>query len=433
MAARGVVTIEGKHAEVLSTRVVADHVELTYDERKARANPLTFGDKGDDDDAFPRRRFFYDFEKYWCYSLAEAFSSKENDISRRAIEVATDLDGYEMFAARTDPRTNAGIYDRRGQHMGHADWQGEDNLSFYLAIHSLLTVGAELAEAHVAYKDPESTRDSYMYWLSSYLPQRPNGRWLADRRDPPPDPSPDQALISWDSDETWPWSLTKHDFEKVANLAGDAVTVWANFESARENRSEEVLIQSALVPRETAQSLLIALQTSPSGPYSYTMPAADGEADDPEELPYELVPWLHVGDGHWGIDEHDERGGHIRVPPARPGASVIASFGLTSDEDERAWFYEGQQVFWGRLWGNMTPTYGDREQGTSGEKLEVDLSFLMTVLQRLDMTLALHVGMCRRTHRPSYQRRGKQDDEFEWLERSGKVYLLDPGGHWLEY
>ena len=62
-----------------------------------------------------------------------------------------------------------------------------------MAVHALLTVGAELAETETAYKEPESAEDSYTSWLARFLPKRPDGRWLADRRDPAPTPAPETA------------------------------------------------------------------------------------------------------------------------------------------------------------------------------------------------------------------------------------------------
>jgi hypothetical protein len=98
----------------------------------------------------------------------------------------------------------------------------------------------------------------------------------------------------------------------------------------------------------------------------------------------------------------------------------------------RLWFHNGFAVFRSTSWSDMRPLR-DRETGTRGEQLEVHLEFLKTVLAELDMTLVLLVGLRRDRHRPHYQRRKEEDDELEWLQRSGKVYLIDPRGHWLEY
>ena len=68
-----------------------------------------------------------------------------------------------------------------------------------------------------------------------------------------------------------------------------------------------------------------------------------------------------------------------------------------------------QQVFWSRLWGNVAPTYRDREQGTIGETLEVNPDFLTTATTRHDPRSSRHVSSYAP---PLYQRRRQQDDEL---------------------
>jgi hypothetical protein len=429
---RNLIALEGADADVLTTRVVADWVELEYKERHARPNPLPYSEESEELE-LQRDRFFFDFESYWCRDVAEIFGSTEEDIARRAAEVAITMEGFNAFAAGKDPRAIAGVYDERGSYPRYGDWPGQDNHSFYMAVHALLTVGAELAATETAYKEPEYAEDSYTDWLARFLPKRPGGRWLADRRDPPPIPAPDAALAGQVSKEDWPWTLSKSDFEKVAGVGLQWVTVSASVDSGDGELSEETVVDSALVPHETARSLLVALQTSPLGPSSFAMPTTDEQSDRPDKHPFALIPWLDGSQNHYGIDQHDERAGGIRFPPTRPGENLIARFNLTTDEDLRLWFHNGFAVFRSTIWGNMERRRRDREIGTRGEQLEVHHEFLKTVLAELDMTLVLQVGLRRDRHRPYYQRRKEEDDGLEWLQRSGKVYLIDPGGHWLEY
>ncbi|WP_182883913.1 hypothetical protein [Microbispora sp. H10949] len=432
LSERDLIALAPADADVLTTRVVADWVEMEYNERRARPNPLDHGDETGGIEP-ERDRFFFDFEQYWCRDVAEIFGSTERDIARRAAETVTKFDGYDVFATTKDPRSSAGVYDQRRSYPDHRSWPGEDIHSFYMGIHGLLTVSAKLAETESAYKEPDSIEDSYTGWLAQFLPKRPDGRWLADRRDPPPTPAPDRALALQESKADWPWTLSKSDFERVAGAGGDWVTVQANIDSTHGKLSEDTLVGSALVPNETARSLLIALQTSPLGPCSFRMPTTDDPYDRPDKHPFELIPWLDMKENHYGVDERDERGGGIRFPPTRPGENIISRFNLTTDEDQRVWFHNGLPVFRSRVWSNMRPGLHDREDGTRGEQLEVHHEFLKTVLQELGMTLALQVGLRRDRHRPYYERRKGGDDEFDWLERSGKVYLIGPRGDWLEY
>jgi hypothetical protein len=432
LSERDLITLEGADADILTTRVVADWVDLEYKERHTRPNPLSYGEENEAAE-LERHRFFFDFEPYWCSDVAEIFGSTEKDIARRAAQIATKFDGYEVFAAEKDPRSSAGVYDQRRSYPDHGSWPSQDTHSFYMAVHALLVIGAELAKTETAYKEPESPQDSYTGWLAQFLPKRPDGRWLADRRDPLPAPAPDKALAAHASKADWPWTLSKSHFEKVAGVGRDWVTVRANIDSAHGELSEDTMVESALVPHETARSLLVALQTSPIGPHSFRMPTTGDHYDRPDKHPFELIPWLDMTEIHYGIDERDECGGDISFPPTGPGENTITRFNLTTDEDQRVWFHDGVPVFRSRVWSNMVPRQHDREAGTRGEQFEVHHEFLKTVLQELDMTLVLQVGLRRDRDRPYYERRKEKDDEFDWLEWSGKVYLIDPGGRWLEY
>lgn len=431
LSERKLVALSDSDTEVPTRRVVADWVELTYKERHARPNPLPT--EPADEAESKQYPFFLDFQQYWCRDVAEAFGSTEQDIARRTTQMATEFDGYEVYAAEKDPRVRSNVYTQGRTYSDHSSWPAEETLAFYLALHALLAVGAELAETTIAYKDPDSSQDSYTNWLARFLPKRPDGRWLADRRDPPPTPAPDAALRAQAIKEAWPWTISKRNFETIAGIGSDWVTVWANIDSASDELSEDIAVDSALVHPETAHALLITLQTSPSGPASFAMPTTNDQYDRPHDHPFEIVPWLDTTDCRDGIDNLDKHGGSVKFPPTGPGTDIITRFELTPDADQRMWFHEQVPVFRSRIWNNMTSARSDRDTGTCGEQFEVRLDFLTRILDELEMTLVLQVNLRRDTHRSYNERRKGDGDEFDWLERSGKVYLIDPRGQWLEY
>ncbi|MFE2996867.1 hypothetical protein ACFXG4_17850 [Nocardia sp. NPDC059246] len=192
---------------------------------------------------------------------------------------------------------------------------------------------------------------------------------------------------------------------------------------------------TGFVLRETARSLLVALQTAPpsNGPFLLKIPTVDDPHDRPGRPPYELNAWLNTARIHYGIDQHDERGEGILFPPARPADNIIEQFDLTTDEDLRNWFLHGNAVFRSRVWKDTSPGPSHhREPGTRGELLEVDREFLRRVLQDLDVALVLRVAIRRDLDRPIYNRK-EDDDELGWIEWSAKIYLVDPTGQWFEY
>lgn len=426
LSAHAAALLQDADATLLTKRLVANWAEMEYREARTRLYPGMPGESPEG----ARERFFFDFERYWCSDLSDAFGGTEKDVARRAAQVAATLDGYSQFANGQDPRSQAQVYDQGRSFPDHSTWPDQDNLSFYTGVHALLTVGAELAETATAYKDPTSADDSYTEWLARFLPLRDDGRWLADRRDPPPVPAPDEAIEAAGPD--WRWSLTSADFEAVAGHNRDWVTVSAAVHASREQNSEMITVQSALVPHETARSLLITLQTSPSGPTSFNFSDIGDGHDRFSQPPFQIIPWLDDSRRHSGIDQADERGKGIHFPPPRPGEPIVSAFGLQPDDDQRLWLCGGVPVFRSRVWDDMSSLARDSEEGSRGEILEVKGEFLQSVLGHLGLTLVLQVGISRDTYRPYYQRR-EGNDEFDWTERSGKTYLIDARGNWLQY
>ena len=426
LSACGAVSLQDSDTELLTKRLVANWAEMEYRESRTRPYPGLAGQELDE----VRERFFFDFENYWCSQLSDAFGGTEKDIARRATQVAVTLDGYSQFASGQDPRAQAQVYKTGQSFPDHSSWPDQDSLSFYMGVHALLAVGAELAETATARKDPASADDSYTEWLARFLPLRADGRWLADRRDPPPVPAPGDAIEEAGPD--WRWSLTTAAFDDVAGHNRGWITVSASAHGAREHDSELIAVQSRLVPHETARSLLITLQTSPSGPCSFEFPDAHDEGSPFRQPPFQITPWVDDSRRHSGIDQADERGKGIPFPPPRPTEAVVSGFSLKPDEDQRLWLSGDAPVFRSRVWDDMRSPVRGSEEGSRGETLEVDAGFLRSVLSRLGLTLIMRVGISRDTYRP-YQQRREGSDEFDWLERSGKTYLIDPRGNWLQY
>ena len=419
--------------EVLTRPVVAARIELDHEQRRSRPDPLPY-DAEDDGERYP---FFLDFQWYWCDDVAKAFGSTEAHVARRAVELARQI-GASGLSPRRDPRADASVYEPRRSYPDHSHWPEQDNHGFYLGVHALLMVGSELAARLPTYRHPESDTDSYTGWLARFLPKRPDGRWLSDRRDRPPSPAPETALVAHEPANTWPWSLCRADFNETAGVGREWVTVGAAVTSAVDELSMDTLVESALVPHETAHALLVAAQTSPFGPGSFTLPTTDDEYGRPAQHPFELLPWLDASTHHQGIDVHDERSGGsdsgdgVRFPPMRPGQSIITRFGLQPDPDQRYWSRDGIPVFHSRVWHAMTVDRPDRETGTRGDRLDVRHGFLQEVLRELDRTLVIQVRLRRDHHRPAHEQRQEDDDEFRWPGWSGKVYLVDQTGQWFD-
>lgn len=422
---------------VLKRPLGPSYIELGYTERRTRTNPLA--DIGNDDDEDDVDHFFYDFGSYWCNDVAEIFGVREDDVESRVSACVRRFDGYHLFHAGTDPRVDANVYKEGGTYPDRGSWPAQDSHSFYLAIHGLYAAAAELATTETAYKDPESPRHSYDEWLARFLPKRRDGRWLADCRDHPPVPARDCVLAAAEPQSDWPWSITARDFAEAAGFDQEWVTVWADGEARHGALSEVVAIESAMVSHETARALLVALQTSPAGPYPVGLPTAGGNSDWPDQGRFAMKPWIDSTIDYYGIDEYDERAGDVGFPGATPSDEIADRFHLVVDSDFRTWSSDTAVVFRRTLWNDMhRPSYGN-DSGVRGALLQIDGESLKTVLSELDMSLVLVVGLRRQrsvssqSHAVSRRKGSDDDGEFEWLQWSGKAYVIRPDGHWLEY
>lgn len=418
-------------ADRLSRRLLAEWEELDWEGQRARVDPFKDGTDADPDNG--GCPFFYDFRSYWARPLGRVFGTTEQVVAMKAESIAGDLTGYDDDAQ--DPRRDAGVFGQHGSYPDHRSWPQEEDFRFYSGMHSLLTLGADLALTLKAHKEPESELDEYTSWLKDFMPKRRDGRWLSDRRDAPPVPAPELRIAGSLSD-TWRWSLTPAAFESAVGHGTDWIVVDASYDTTYREMSEDVSVSSALISHATARSYLIALQTNVLGGRGRlpTTDDHDGDdcADERERRPlFRLVPWIDASYFYDSVDRDDERGRNVAFPPSRPGIDVVDRFGLTADDDLRVWRIGTREVFRSQVWDDTEQTSRDYRSGTSGQKLVVGSEFLMEVLTELDLTLVVQVNLRRDVHRSSYER--KESDEISWLEWSTKVYLVGPDGRWTEY
>jgi hypothetical protein len=352
------------------------------------------------------------------------------EVQRRVVDIASGIEGFEQLESKRDPRRDAGAYsDGRGSTDDGA-WPDEESPARYLALHSLLALAGELAASQVAYKEPDSSADAYTEWLANYLPARSDGRWLADRRDSPPSPTPDVVLIESARHPEWPWNMNKTDFERAADIGSNWVTVDANVDSRRDRLHEDVRVESVLVPRASAMTFLAAVQTLPRGGFS--LPTID-DYDYPTEPPFDLHPWIDVRRSYVGLDDLDQLGTGIPYPPPRPSDEIVRTFALKDDLDMRLWSLDGEPVFASRVWRNLYARSRDDDEGTSGHQLRVRADFLAAVLRHFDMHLAVQVAIRRQRTSTSYDTAKDEADDFGWLDWSRKIYLVDSDGRWYEH
>ncbi len=126
----------------------------------------------------------YDFDQYWLTPLARAFNVTHQHVADSIEKWVVERWGQAgMSAWDKDPRARRWHYFMDTSHS-HGSYPRVDRYSFYLSYHAMFcTAGELLAEFPPVVERGEN---QFREWLSDHELTRPDGHWLADRRDVAP-------------------------------------------------------------------------------------------------------------------------------------------------------------------------------------------------------------------------------------------------------
>ena len=434
MSASGVIILTAAEAEQLArvNQPTSDPITLDRFKRPHSRDELHVGDVAE-------FYFPFDFREHWLQPLARCFDFSVVDLERKASDVITQLWGLANRGHHEeDARYARGVYGDRRTYLYKYDRPQVDDLDFYLATHALMTVAGQLIESVPVYVDQDANIDQdaadndFTLWLASHRPTRSDGRWLADRRDPPP---LDQTALSAQTtgNDDWRWQVKASDFaEKLGSGRAGFVTLWQYASEAVERAEQTVTVRSALLSRERARALLVALQTANSS-MDFRIPSA---GDDLEQKAGEnqLLGWVDDEEQREGIDTRDPLAGGVRFPPPQPSIDICTLLGLQPDEDRRVWTMGGGDVvgLLSTTWNELVDRGHGREVGSAGHRLEVKHDLLTELLVRMAMSLVVEVTIDRDQY--DYSGKGaKYDVASNWyIDRSYKIFIADEHGAWYE-
>ncbi|MGH3940185.1 MAG: hypothetical protein ACRDTG_16445 [Pseudonocardiaceae bacterium] len=384
----------------------------------------------EDDESKPTVRFFMDFADYWCDDVADAFGLSNNNVARRASDIVAEVWRLPHVDGRiNDPRATRGLYDGQKTNLYKSSWPEVETFNFYLATHALWTVAGTLVDTQPVYQKPYSDLDEFTGWLRRLLPERDDGRWLADRRDP----SPTSIFTNRHEriDASWIWTLSRSDFAERLST-GDWITVWERSSDSTDTAQQKVHVHSAQVRPDRARALVLALQTAPSS-MAWNIPESpDSEEDRRPTIPgFDLTGWISTHHQIDGFDNRDPLGTSIPYPPPHPDDATRQLLGLVPDADMRTWTRSDQRpAFRSRVWRDLYDTSrGRRHSGGEGDRLEIHRDALTDLLTKTGNSLIVIVTI-ERTHeetRPTHLYSGDNDD-LAFLEPSFNVYLIDETG-----
>jgi hypothetical protein len=374
-------------------------------------------------------RFFFDFDKHWCYGLAEAFGLSVPDVTQMASDVA-DAEWDFARSARTeeDERRNRGLCLDDSTWGYGSEWPKEDDLGRYLGFHALMTVGGRLIRQQPVYGGEPGAENSFGRWLQGFRPSRGDGRWLADRRDAAPAPAiPLPPAARGPGRGEWELSLTADSFETCLLADADWVTVWDDSTERYYDQSQDTRLCSALVDAAHSRALAAALQTA--GSYDdFRLPdTADGDFTV-DESGYWLSGWITTCYPHEGIDTYDPLAARIAFPPPRPSQEVATLLGISSDEDMREWRSGDTVVMRSTLWDDSDDRGEHSPGGPRGTRLEIRRDALCKLLRLTGRHLILTVMIDRSYLRRRHSRDGDDSERFPYLEKSYKVFTIGADG-----
>lgn len=371
--------------------------------------------------------FSYDFDRYWFEPLGDVFGITSQQVEELAREIvfkhwATAIDDQHV----RDPRQDLWTSDR-DTWPSHSSYPKTDNYQFYLSYHAMLAVAAKLLQAMPVVHRNDWYENAWQEWLQRHLLTRSDNRWLADRRDPAP--LLRRALLQNEKSDTWRWEIVPDDFLEGLLFERDGET-WLNVSGSwsdnDSDRIEQFYIASAFVHPEASSALLNALTTC-SNPRDYKIPDYQEEDKEFNKPPFQLEGWIYSKSQDKGLDEYDPFAGDISYPPYRPGESIVEEFDLSTDCEQRNWYWPTTEnpVLISELWGDRPPD-GRDSPVRHGNRISASLDFLTNACTRLGQDLIIEVQIERRHAYNSY--RAKTDDEIQYPPPYSKVYLFSADG-----
>lgn len=370
-----------------------------------------------------RSSFDWDVEQYWLKPLGRCFGLRPAQVAHEADSMRRDELGYTgTHRWDEDARNQAELFRYEDTTCRHGSYPRVDNLSFYYSYHAMMMTASQLLSTVAQVNREDSNDDRFGEWLTRHDLARPNGRWIADRRDPIPLSYYDRP--GCDEVGDWLGSISINDFDHALYPGSGLMTLWGSWSGINPNHIETISVHSALVSPSTSSSLLRALQTV-EHPHDFRIPSAEDELEI-DTPPYLLIGWVKHSHDESGIDSSDPWGGNIPFPVPEPAAFVIEVMSLTTDPDRREWFLPSSStpVMTSRTWGDSD--VDDSAETANGHRLEASIDFVIEYLQAVGKHLVVEVEIQQNTRHQNY--RVRDDDELTHLPPSNRIYIFRNDG-----
>ncbi|MBH3344162.1 ATP-binding protein [Pseudomonas parafulva] len=420
-AKRALLSIEKFRPGIISSQAVKQLHSLNRP--KTRLKPEGYQHKISDDRHHQGRFNFnpMDTLPYWYSPLGRKFNLSASQIATMAEFWICDtwgLNGREDCVSELK-------HPNRDWHLStndHGSLPVIEDGQLYYEYHAMLLVAGQLSDSHEQIVESyESDYDSWDRWLSSHLPTR-GDVWLSTLRSSVPLES--ELNCGKPREHYNSKTLTCDDFDYCLGLSAGkcySLIVAASVQIQDRDGVDRWKVESALVTREAAHSLLRALQSA-DDPHSYRLPPA-GSEHDLEWQGQSLDGWIEDISGETELDGRDPLLYRMNTGISQFPESVCAGLGVkyNSASMQYADQQNGQVVAEARAW---CEPYDDTEDAeySEGWQLRIDLQLLTKYLQGLDRCLILEVQINRK------EKTNDEKKKYEYAPPSTLIYLFHPEG-----
>lgn len=400
LAAQGLVTLSADDRQRMLD-INASPFERTKHDEAHDHNPRKTGTVDKDDLPESDLHFFgMDFGPDWLAPLGECFGLTRAEMERETLKVIRGDLGYAgPHRWDADGRARRHLYPDGSTHFQHSAYPVVDDHGFYLSYHAMMMTAGRLLATRPLVEPANSWDDNgFPEWIARHDISRTDGRWLADRRDPPP-----AGQSNWlkQGRAELPHSIPIDDFEAALRPSTGNLVVWGHWAAFNASYEEAIGVHTALVSRERSGSLLRALQTTHDF-HNFRIPTADDDLQI-DHGPYQLKGWILAPSSDRGIDESDPWAGDVRFPAPEPAAFVVETMGLTSDIDRRLWQAPSLKTpaLRSETWGHRPEKEGSEQP--SGRRLQALVEFVGEFLKANEMDLVVEVAIERRSRHRRYE------------------------------
>jgi hypothetical protein len=356
---------------------------------------------------------------YWFKHAADVFSMQSNDIAYYAEKFIIEKWGATNGCRDKDP-VNSDFY--RSYELTshrHGSLPTIEKLDRYLEYHGMYSaVGVMLEKFPINSKDSDEW-GSFEYWLESEALSF-NNIFLSDLRDGTPLQNKFWNAKNIEFNKDWKENISDAVYDSCVGfnspehrnlfLHGGYSIYWGK-------NYETVSVNSALVSSTNAHSLLRALQTCESN-HDYGLPIENSEFEIKSEE-FKLIGWINeISTERNGLDENDPFYKNIDKKYVKFAQIVRKQFNIRYQDLNRKGFVDDRQISQWHNWNNLSDNNYHDQFESGGCKLDIDVDFLLSFLEKVGMSLIVECSISRQL----------EERDYDYSKNTAKLYLINSNG-----